>query len=98
MAPSLSIRKQLLSAQSLTSGVPAAAGTRDLGAWLLRPGYADGLGDEVGGAPCPFHGKFGEHGAGEFVCGLAGPLAFQLAHGPGEFFQAEDADGVIEQA
>ena len=46
----------------------------------------------------PVHGKFGEYGARELVCGLAGPLAFQRPHGLGEFFQAEDTDRVVEQA
>lgn len=70
----------------------------DLGTRLARPGDPDGLADEVAGAACPFHGQLGEQGAGDLVCGLAGPPAFQLAHGRGEFFQAEGADRVVEQA
>jgi hypothetical protein len=53
--------------------LPPRAG--DLGAWLPHPGHPDGLGDEFGGAPCPLHGEFGEHGAGKLVCGPAGLLA-----------------------
>src|SRR5260370_27701896 len=78
------------------AGLPLRTG--DLGAWLPRPGHPDGLGDEFGGTPCPLHGKFGEHGAGKLIHGPAWLLALQRAHGLCEFFQAEDADGVIEQA
>jgi hypothetical protein len=42
--------------------------------------------------------QFGEHGAGKLLHGAAGPLALELAHGRGEFVQAEDAHRVIEQA
>ena len=73
-------------------------GTGDLGAWLPCAGHPDGFGDEVGGAPGSFHAKLGEHGAGELVHGAARLLVFQRPHGLGEFFQAEDADRVIEQA
>ena len=78
------------------AGLPA--GTGDLGARLPGPGDPDGLGDEVGGAPCPFHGELGEHGAGELIDGAAGSSAFECLHGLGEFFQAEGADRVVEQA
>src|SRR5262245_37668016 len=63
--------------------------TGDLGARRARPGDPDGLGDKVAGAACPLHGELGEHGAGDLVHGLAGPLVFDLAYGLGEFFQAE---------
>ena len=78
------------------AGLPA--GTGDLGAWLPCPGDPDGLGDEVGGAPCPFHGKLGEHGAGELIVGAAWLLAFERLYGLGELFQAEGADRFVEQA
>jgi hypothetical protein len=77
------------------AGLPPRTG--DLGARILRPGDPDGLGNEFGGTPRPFHGKFGENGAGELVCGLARPLAFQRPYGLGEFVQAEDTDRVVEQ-
>jgi len=78
------------------AGLPSRAG--DLGVRLPGPGHFDGLSDEVGGPPRSFHGELGEYGAGEFVYGLAGSLVFQLAHGLGEFFKAEGADRVVEQA
>jgi len=80
----------------LCAGLPSRTG--DLGSWLPRPGQPDGLGDEFGGAPRPLHGKLGEHGAGQLVRGLAGPLALERAYGLRELFQAEDTDRVIEQA
>lgn len=78
------------------AGLPAGAG--DVGAWLPGPGDPDGLGDEVGGAPGPFHGELGEHGAGELIDGAAWPLPVERLHGLGEFFEAEAADRVVEQA
>ena len=78
------------------AGLPAGGG--DLGAGLPGAGDPDCLGDEVGGAACSFHGEFGEHGGGELIDGAAGTPAFELLHGPGEFFQAEGADRVVEQA
>ena len=78
------------------AGLPLGAG--DLGAWLPGPGDPDGLGDEVGAAPRRFHGKLGEHGAGKLAGSAAGLLAFEHPRGLGEFFQAEGADRVIEQA
>ena len=80
------------------AGLPL--GTGDLGAWLPCPGHPDGLGNAVGGAPAYISSaKPGEHGAGRLrPAGTAGLLAFQRPHGIGEFFQAEDADRVIEQA
>jgi hypothetical protein len=42
-------------------------------------GQCDGVDDEFGGAVRAFHGKFGEHGAGELVHSVAWLLAFQRA-------------------
>jgi hypothetical protein len=66
--------------------------------WLPGPGLPDCLGDELGGTPCPLHGEFGEYGAGKLIDDPAGPLAFQGAHGFGEFFESEGAGRVVEQA
>ena len=97
--PSLPIWKPLLAAHFLTSDVLACHWEPVISArGCPGPGHPDGLGDEVGGAPGSFHAKLGEHGAGELVHGAAGLLAFQRPHGIGEFFQAEGADRVIEQA
>ena len=99
MVPSAPIWKPLPAAHSLTSDVPACQVEPVMSARGCRArAMLDGLGDKVGGAPCPFHGKLGEHGAGELIDGAAGLLAFQHPHGLGEFFQAEAADWVVEQA
>ena len=70
----------------------------DLGVWLPGPGEPDRFGDELGGTPRRLHGEFGEDGAGKLSGGPAGLLAFQGAHGFGEFFEPEGARRVIEQA
>jgi hypothetical protein len=44
--------------------------------------------------PGAFHGQFGEHGAGQLVRGVAGPLAFQLAHAPGELVRLKTPAGL----
>jgi hypothetical protein len=72
------------------AGLPPRAA--DFGVWLLYPGQPDRFSDELGGTPRPFHGQFGEYGAGKLTDGPAGPLAFQGAHGFGEFLESEGAD------
>ena len=99
MVPSAPSSKPALRAQFLTSEVLACHCEPAISVpELTRPGQPDGLGHEVGGALRSLDCQFREHGAGKLLHGASGPLALELAHGLGEFVQAEDAHRVIEQA